>query len=80
MTSLEEAVMWDWGIILTWIFNWVVIVIFLIAFFILIIWAVTKLIRTGKSVGGNALDIAKERYARGEINKEEFEQIKKDIQ
>jgi uncharacterized membrane protein len=29
--------------------------------------------------GSNALDIARDRYARGEISKEEFEQIKRDI-
>jgi putative membrane protein len=29
--------------------------------------------------GRNALDIAKERYARGEITKDQYEQIKRDL-
>lgn len=49
----------------------------------LIVWAVLRLTRSRGAHTGNrkdALDIAKERYARGEITKEQFEQIKKDLQ
>jgi putative membrane protein len=49
----------------------------------LIVWAVSRFTRNHKNrVSGkqDALDIAKERYARGEITKEQFEQIKKDLQ
>lgn len=46
----------------------------------LIVWAVVKLTRRGNSVSKtNLIDIAKERYAKGEISKEEFEQIRKDL-
>ena len=50
----------------------------------LIVWGVVVLIRRGGSVSNTGekrspLDIAKERYARGEISKEEFERIKEDI-
>jgi len=59
--------------------------IFFIAIIILIIWAVAQIGRrngTGSFWGGvsrQPIDIARERYAKGEISHEEFEQIKKDL-
>lgn len=35
---------------------------------------------TGTNKGGDALDILKERYAKGEISKEDFEKMKKDLE
>jgi putative membrane protein len=50
----------------------------------LIVWAVIVLTRRGasSSAGGekrSAIDIARERYARGEITREEFERLKQDL-
>ena len=48
----------------------------------LIVWAVIRLSRREDTTSVskvNALDAAKERYAKGEITKAEFDQIKKDI-
>jgi putative membrane protein len=47
-----------------------------------IVWAVIKLSRREGTTPGSKvspLDIAQERYARGEITKAEFDQIKKDL-
>jgi len=60
------------------IFFWMVLILFII---LLVKW----FLQPGKSEprnqtqGESALDILKKRYARGEINKEEFEQKKKDL-
>ena len=53
-----------------------------------ILWAFIRITRNRQQSGSasdssraeSPLDILKKRYARGEISKEEFEQIKKDIQ
>lgn len=71
-----------------WGFGWVGMILMLI-FWILVIAGLVLLIRlliqkTRKqaeviSGGSSALDILKDRYARGEIEKEEFEEKKKDL-
>jgi putative membrane protein len=63
--------------------------IIMIAFWIAVIVGIVLLIRwlivstratsQGTSSGDSALEILKKRYARGEINKEEFEEKKRDL-
>jgi putative membrane protein len=61
-------------------FGWFWMVLFWGLVIGLIVWLVVRLSkRDGSESKSNALDIAKERYAKGEISKEEFEQIKKDL-
>ncbi len=52
---------------------WVLIILF-------VVWAIKEFSGKSESSSSSAVDILKERYAKGEINKEEFEQKKKDIE
>jgi putative membrane protein len=61
-----------------WMVVWMVV--FWGGLIALIVWGITKLSkRNGSTRERSALDVAKERYAKGEISKEEFEQMKKDL-
>lgn len=55
-----------------------------IALIVLVVWGIVSLIRHADSrpttaIKQTPLDIAKERYAKGQITKEQFDQIKKDL-
>lgn len=71
--------MWnDWG----WM--WVVGALHMILFWAVLILLIVGLVKwvsgpAGRGGDGRALEILKERYARGEIGKDEFEQRKRDL-
>lgn len=72
--------MWTDGMSWWMLFGGFWMIIFWGGVIALIIWGISRLSRRDDPTPkGNALDIARERYAKGEINKEEFEQLKKDL-
>ena len=74
--------MWDMPIGMGWwmAFGGLWMVIFWGGLIALIVWGITKLTgRGGSTPKHDPLDVAKERYAKGEMSKEEFAQIKKDL-
>jgi putative membrane protein len=62
------------------IFNMIFWLLIIVGIIFLIIWAVNKTREVEKKPKEeSALDILKNRYAGGEINREEFEEKKKDL-
>jgi putative membrane protein len=74
---------WSWG----WmVFGAAWMVFFWGAIIALAVWAISRLTTDRQQGGGQwrsegrtPLDIAKERYARGEITREQFEQLREDL-
>lgn len=75
MNNLYYGHMFGWG------FGGIMMFVFWAAVILLVIWAVKEVRRndSGKPHSKSALDILKERYAKGEIDKKEFEEKKKDL-
>jgi putative membrane protein len=74
---------WYWGggwMMLIWAF---VSIIFWAGIITLVIWAIRKYTRRESGMSSNSqqspLEIVKQRYAKGEITKEQYEQLKKDL-
>ncbi|OHA91799.1 MAG: hypothetical protein A2758_01290 [Candidatus Zambryskibacteria bacterium RIFCSPHIGHO2_01_FULL_49_18] len=62
-----------------WFGGGIMMIVFWVLFIALIVWIVRELGGRNSKSNSNALDILKERYAKSEINKEEFESKKKDL-
>jgi putative membrane protein len=59
-------------------------IIFWVVIVALVVWGIVALVRRGTSMSEtppkrDPLDIARKRYAKSEIRKEEFEEIKKNL-
>ena len=64
-----------------WTFvGWFLFAIFWVGIIALVIWIIRRNTdRSSYKISLLSLDIAKQRYARGEISRDEFEQMKKDL-
>jgi putative membrane protein len=60
-------------------FMWIFWILIIIGLFFLIKWLVEQSRSNQTRQGESSLEILRKRYAKGEINKEEFEQKKKDL-
>jgi putative membrane protein len=65
--------------VIAWIINLLITVLFLAGFVALCIWFFKRLTKGDSANRQTPMEIASARYARGDINKEQFEQIKKDL-
>lgn len=78
--------MWYWHEGMGWwmVFGGVLMVLFWGGIIALIVWGIKRLTERGGSTSSSGqkqgpLDIVKERYAKGEISKEEFDRIREDL-
>ena len=79
MHGLYDGYGWGVGSIMGWFGGGITMIIFWVLFIALIVWIVHEVSGKHSHPSSQALAILKERYARGEISKEEFESKRRDI-
>ena len=70
---------WGAGNLMGWFGGGIMMIGFWAVLIALVVWIVREISGKHPRSSSSALDILKERYARGEIDKEEFESRKRDI-
>ena len=78
---MNESWMWHpWGMGISMLFMLLLWIIAIVGIVFLVRWVLDQTTaRQREPPEESALDILKKRYARGEINKEEYEEKKKDL-
>lgn len=87
MTQMMQGGMMDGGMMgggmgIWMLIGWLVPILVLVGLGVLVVWAIRKLAgdsRTARSGDDDALEVARHRYARGEIDREEFRRIRSDL-
>ena len=62
-----------------WFGGGIMMILFWVAVIIFVVWIVREVGGKNNGRSNSTLDILKERYAKGEIDKKEFEEKKKDL-
>ena len=70
---------WGIGNMMGWFGGGIMMVAFWVLLIALIVWVIREIGGKNSRSNSNALEILKERYAKGEIDKKEFEEKKKDL-
>lgn len=70
---------WGWGPGFGWIFMILVLVLIVVGIVALAKWSSSSS-GPGRSADKRPLDIVQERYARGEITREQYEQMRRDLE
>ena len=70
---------WGIGNMMDWFGGGIMMVAFWVLLIALIVWVIREISGKNSRSNSNALEILKERYAKGEIDKKEFEEKKKDL-
>jgi putative membrane protein len=78
---MNESWMWhSWGMGINMLFMLLLWIIAIVGIVFLVKWVLDQTTTRQSGISEDcALDILKKRYARGEINKEEYEEKKKDL-
>jgi putative membrane protein len=70
--------MWDWGPGAGWMV--LLMALFWGGMILLIVWVVRQFTGSNRQGRSSAMEILEERYARGEIDREEFESRRQDLE